>query len=120
VRIRFDFDEEPSQEDLQREAQTTSDALYKHKRENARLRKLYLGGKLPRCSIPYEERERLRSEFFARGGLVSKVAPGVPTGALLSPFWSADRNALIKGVRENDLTSDENGFPRAVPDEDDL
>lgn len=54
----------------------------------------------PACTIPLEERLRMRQEFFARGGTITKCPPGIADGAVLPGRWSFDVEALVKEIHE--------------------
>ena len=73
--------------------------LREFKRETDQLRRLYRSGRLSQ-TISSEERVCLREAYFARGGQIRHLPPGIADGALISAYWNLDRDTIVKNVRE--------------------
>lgn len=55
-------------------------------RERRRLWRAYLRGELP-PTLSVDERRRMREEFFAKGGKVTRCPEGAAEGSDVGPVW---------------------------------
>lgn len=72
------------------DAATSREALdeaYAGLRQFRKMQRLWRAGKLAACTIPLGEMQRMREEFFARGGKITKLPPGDARGAIESQHW---------------------------------
>src|SRR5437867_7298084 len=74
--------------------------ILRQRRAVAQFRRMYRKGLLPPCSISDADRERMRADYFASGGRITRCPPCTARGAYVSPYWSIDKFSLVRGVRE--------------------